>query len=79
MQLDHSSFLNAEENIDVEATEAFAAQQDELAAQLLLARVEALISQGQPRQAVSHILDMTGVEKEQAEEFVTELQSHIFG
>jgi hypothetical protein len=52
---------------------------DDIAAALLLRRVENLLREGQPRQAVAHICEMTGVERAQAEEFVAGLKASVFG
>ncbi len=52
---------------------------EDIAAALLLRRVENLLREGQPRHAIAHIVEMTGVEREQAAEFVAGLQSSVFG
>jgi len=49
------------------------------AAAVLLREVEDLLKQGQPRHAIAHIMDMTGVSRELAEGFVAEMQSGVFG
>lgn len=51
----------------------------DIAAALLLRRVETMLRNGQPRQAVAHIVELTGVEPEQADAFVEELKQSIFG
>ena len=50
----------------------------DLHAALLLGRVESMVRNGQPMQAVSHIVEMTGVERALAEEFVEELKGRLF-
>jgi predicted subunit of tRNA(5-methylaminomethyl-2-thiouridylate) methyltransferase len=50
----------------------------DIAAGLLLRRVEAMLRQGQPRQAIAHICEMTGVDRAQADEFVAELKLQLF-
>jgi hypothetical protein len=52
---------------------------EDIAAALLLRRVENLLREGQPRHAIAHIVEMTGVERDQAAEFVASLQSSVFG
>jgi hypothetical protein len=52
---------------------------EDIAAALLLRRVENLLREGQPRHAVAHIIEMTGIEREQAVRFVSGLQSSVFG
>jgi hypothetical protein len=52
---------------------------EDIAAALLLRRVENLLRDGQPRHAIAHIVEMTGVERDQAAEFVAGLQSSVFG
>jgi hypothetical protein len=59
------------------ATEGVADAQD-IAAALLLARVEAMLREGQPRQAIAHICEMTGAERAEAEAFVAELKARVF-
>ncbi len=61
-----------------EVAGAQASDAEDVAARLLLDEVEALLRDGQPRHAVAHIVDMTGVEREQAEAFVAELQNGVF-
>lgn len=51
----------------------------DLHAALLLGRVESMVRNGQPMQAISHIVEMTGVERALAEEFVEELKGRLFG
>jgi hypothetical protein len=53
-------------------------QADDAAAQLLLREVQAMLLEGQPRHAIAHICDTTGVDRAQASAFVTELQSGVF-
>jgi hypothetical protein len=52
---------------------------EDIAAALLLRRVANLLRDGQPRHAIAHIVEMTGVERDQAAEFVAGLQSSVFG
>jgi hypothetical protein len=52
---------------------------EDIAAALLLRRVENLLRDGQPRHAIAHIVEMTGVERDQAAAFVGSLQSSVFG
>jgi hypothetical protein len=54
------------------------ADAQDIAAALLLARVEAMLRQGQPRQAIAHICEMTGAERAEAETFVAELKARVF-
>jgi hypothetical protein len=51
----------------------------DIAAALLLRRVESMLRNGQPRQAVAHIVAMTGAEPAEAGAFVEKLKSNIFG
>ncbi|MFC4291588.1 hypothetical protein ACFOWX_04075 [Sphingorhabdus arenilitoris] len=62
------------------ATRACGAAPDaeDMAAALLLKEVEAFLLDGQPRHAIAHICEVTGVERDQAEAFVAELQSGVF-
>jgi hypothetical protein len=53
-------------------------QSDNAAAQLLLREVEAMLLDGQPRHAIAHICDTTGIDRKQASDFVAELQSGVF-
>ncbi len=53
-------------------------QADNAAAQLLLREVEAMLLDGQPRHAIAHICDTTGIDRKQASDFVAELQSGVF-
>lgn len=50
----------------------------DLHAALLLGRVESMVRNGQPMQAVSHIVEMTGVDRALAAEFVEELKDRLF-
>ncbi len=50
----------------------------DLHAALLLGRVESMVRNGQPMQAVNHIVEMTQVERALAEEFVEELKDRLF-
>jgi hypothetical protein len=63
-----------------EATPTEAGVQDaqDVAAGLLLRRVQAMLREGQPRQAIAHICEMTGVEHAQAESFVESLKAGLF-
>jgi hypothetical protein len=51
----------------------------DIAAALLLRRVEQMLRNGQPRQAIAHIVEMTGVEPAEATAFVEDLKANIFG
>ncbi len=51
---------------------------EDVAAALLLREVEDLLKDGQPRHAIAHIVEVTGVARERAAEFVTELQNGVF-
>jgi hypothetical protein len=51
---------------------------EDIAAALLLREVEDLLKDGQPRHAIAHIMESTGVEREQAAQFVAELQNGVF-
>lgn len=50
----------------------------DIAAALLLRRVEKMLREGQPRQAIAHIIEMTGVTKAEAEAFVETLKAGLF-
>lgn len=50
-----------------------------VAAALLLKEVEAMLLNGQPRHAIAHICEVTGVEQTMAADFVAELQTGVFG
>jgi hypothetical protein len=50
----------------------------DLHAALLLGRVESMVRNGQPMQAVNHIVEMTQVERDLAEEFINELKGRLF-
>lgn len=50
----------------------------DLHAALLLGRVESMVRNGQPMQAISHIVEMTGVERDLAADFVEELKGRLF-
>jgi hypothetical protein len=50
----------------------------DIAAALLLRRVESMLRQGQPRQAIAHICETTGIDRAQAEAFVAELKAQLF-
>jgi hypothetical protein len=50
----------------------------DVTAALLLRRVEAMLRQGQPRQAIAHICETTGVDHPQAEAFVEVLKTQLF-
>ncbi len=54
------------------------ADAQDVAASLLLRRVEAMLREGQPRQAIAHICDMTGVDRAEAEAFVADLKGRVF-
>jgi hypothetical protein len=51
---------------------------EDIAAALLLREVEQLLKDGQPRHAIAHIMECTGVERDQAAQFVAEFQSGVF-
>jgi hypothetical protein len=51
---------------------------DDLAAEMLLRSVENFLRDGQPRHAVAHICDVTGVGRAEAEEFVASLKDSLF-
>jgi hypothetical protein len=51
---------------------------DDLAAEMLLRNVENFLRDGQPRHAVAHICDVTGVGRAEAEEFVASLKGSLF-
>jgi hypothetical protein len=50
----------------------------DIAAALLLRRVETMLRNGQPRQAIAHIVEMTGVGSAEAAAFVDDLRTSIF-
>lgn len=50
----------------------------DIAAALLLRRVQSMLREGQPRQAIAHICDMTGVDHPQAADFVETLKAEMF-
>jgi hypothetical protein len=50
----------------------------DIAATLLLRRVEAMLREGQPRQAIAHICEMTDVDRSEAEAFVAHLKVELF-
>ncbi len=50
----------------------------DIAASLLLRRVETMLREGQPRQAIAHICEMTGVDRSEAEAFVAALKVELF-
>jgi hypothetical protein len=62
------------------ATRATDGVQDaqDIAATLLLGRIKAMLREGQPRQAIAHICDQTGVDHVQAEAFVATLKAELF-
>ncbi|MGL5839339.1 MAG: hypothetical protein ACRCY3_12645 [Sphingorhabdus sp.] len=60
------------------STETGIADAQDIAAALLLRRIEAMLREGQPRQAIAHICDMTGVDRAQAEAFVADLKTRLF-
>ncbi len=51
---------------------------DDIAAEMLLRHVENFLRDGQPRHAVAHICDVTGVSRAEAEEFVAGLKGSLF-
>ncbi len=55
-----------------------AVEPSDLAAALLLGRVESMVRNGQPVQAANHIVEMTGVDRATAEEFIAELKVRLF-
>lgn len=50
----------------------------DIAAALLLRRVENMLRAGQPRQAIAHIVEITHIETADAAAFVEELKATIF-
>jgi len=74
MEYDNESF-SAGSKADSQQTQ----DAEDVAAKLLLSEVEAYLRSGQPRHAVAHIVEMTGVSRDQASEFVAELQSGLLG
>lgn len=52
---------------------------DDAAAAVLLREVQDLLYSGQPRHAIAHIIEMTGVSREMASDFVSKLQNGVFG
>ena len=67
---------NSENWQSAEPTECVDAS--DLHAALLLGRVESMVRNGQPMQAITHIVEMTGVERELAADFVEELKGRLF-
>lgn len=61
-----------------QAAGADAVEPSDLAAALLLGRVESMLRNGQPTQAANHIVEMTGIDRNLAEEFIVELKSRLF-
>ena len=51
---------------------------EDISAALLLRRVENFLRDGQPRHAIAHICDTTGVDRDQAAEFVANLKANVF-
>jgi hypothetical protein len=49
-----------------------------IAAALLLKEVEAFLREGQPRHAIAHICAVTGIQRDQAAEFIAHLQNEVF-
>ncbi len=73
MGIDSLSFDSGNAANAVQARDA-----EDVAATLLLREVESFLKDGQPRHAIAHIMDVTGVERELASRFVTELQGGVF-
>ena len=73
MGIDSLSFDSGNTADAVQARDA-----EDVAATLLLREVESFLKDGQPRHAIAHIMDVTGVERELASRFVTELQGGVF-
>ena len=73
MGIDSLSFDSGNAANAVQARDA-----EDVAATLLLREVESFLKDGQPRHAIAHIMDVTGVERELASQFVTELQGGVF-
>lgn len=61
-----------------QAAGADAVESSDLAAALLLGRVESMVRNGQPTQAANHIIEMTGIDRTTADEFVEELKGRLF-
>ena len=61
-----------------QAAGADAVESSDLAAALLLGRVESMVRNGQPTQAANHIVEMTGIDREMADEFIEELKGRLF-
>lgn len=61
-----------------QAAGADAVEPSDLAAALLLGRVESMVRNGQPTQAANHIVEMTGIDRAMADEFVEELKGRLF-
>jgi hypothetical protein len=69
------------ENFDLSGTplaRGLVPDAEDVSAALLLRRVENFLRDGQPRHAIAHICDMTGVDRDQAAEFVASLQANVF-
>lgn len=60
------------------AAGAQALDAEDIAASILLREVNDFLHDGQPRHAIAHIMDITGVARDQASAFVAELQSGVF-
>ncbi len=61
-----------------EAAGTDAVEPSDMAAALLLGRVESMVRNGQPTQAVNHIVEMTGIDRATADEFIAELKGRLF-
>ncbi|MEE9433293.1 MAG: hypothetical protein V3V15_03545 [Sphingorhabdus sp.] len=73
MEIDSQSFGAGKPAVQSEAQDA-----EGVAATLLLREVEDYLREGQPRHAIAHIVEVTGVGREQAASFVAEYQSGVF-
>jgi hypothetical protein len=69
------------ENFDLSGTplaHGLVPDAEDISAALLLRHVENFLRDGQPRHAIAHICDMTGVDRDQAAAFVADLQANVF-
>ena len=77
MAMQHFDFTDEADGWQ-EAESADCLDSSDLHAALLLGRVESMVRNGQPMQAISHIIEMTGVDRDVAQEFVAELKERLF-
>ena len=73
MEQGQNSFTNGQQAAGARALDA-----EDIAAKILLREVSDFLRDGQPRHAIAHIMDTTGVARDQASAFVAELQSGVF-